>query len=547
MSSSSSSSSRTAPNGASRHDPEDLDLDDEELDDEEQQEEADETLGEPPAPAAPEPATPEPAAAPKAPRRPRRRPPGPGIGAASAPPAVDRAGLARAPFRSHMAVDLMAEFMQRLKEYPAELGQPVDYAVQVFSLDSGAERGRFLGSFNFNSLEGPFHPGERMQELVTTGYHVRRTDRAETYDIRIITAKLGKHVSSAKLPLGSPQEILAVKQQVEEQQRREAERRTYGAGAAAWGAGPAYPTAAGAVPAPAPYYAPPGYGAPAAPPPAPAPSPGEDPTVQQLRANLEYTKGVLDEVLRAQREGRTFTPPAAGVAAPPSAPAPLTEQRVVELVTATVTHVLRTVGVGAAPAAPAPAAPVDRMSTLIRDSMEQAMGAMIQQGVGKLVSTFKETISTMGQPPAVAEEPEEPEPPAPPPDPTEKLPFELVPTAAKWPDGRPVMYPISRETGDISGQGALVGNPFIVEQGMKIVQTIAEAGRAFAERITLPDGSSVVGKTPRSAVDGTPRGVGAPPQAAPQQPQQPPPPPPPPTVARQAAPAPPPESTFPVL
>jgi hypothetical protein len=493
---------------------------------EEEEQEEPEQLGLGAEPEAPPPPPQAPPPAPAAPRRPRsdkgqsHRRKGSTMGATTEMPR----------FQSINAVDLMAEVFHRLEQYPG-LGAPHEYNVQVYTVADGMDRrqgDRFLGSFSLYTLQGQRHPGELLQDYVTDSYHLRRTDDPATYDIRVVRARGGGGLTRAKLDLGSAQEIHAIRKQQEEARR--------------------------AVPPS--YQAPTGYGAPAyqAPPqppsfmypgggvgaPAPAAAPGEDPTIRDLRADLQYTKGLLDEALRAAREGRAPNIPPQGFAAPPSAP--LTEERIVTLVTSTVSKVvpeiLRGAGVGAPPPPPA----VDPMAKLMQDGLQMAVREIITQSLGAVTSQIKTAVSGIGKPVAAAQT-EQPEPPPPPDNPSDRLPFELIETKAKWPDGRPVIYPVDRETGDISGQGALFGNPFIAEKGMEIIKVIAETGKAFAERVKLLDGSTVVSRTPPGAVNGNPVGAGAAPQQQQRAQQQPPP-----QAAAQPPPPPrPPPSTFPVM
>jgi hypothetical protein len=92
------------------------------------------------------------------------------------------------------------------------------------------------------------------------------------------------------------------------------------------------------------------------------------------------------------------------------------------------------------------------------------------------------------------------------------------------------MYATDDE-GEMSLKGILLGNPIVMEAGLKVVDKLGDGAKDFLSKITLPNGTQVVGKTPRSAVDGTPRpgaqGVGEAPQS-PNQPRPDPSPPPPP-------------------
>ena len=422
-------------------------------------------------------------------------------------------------WKSSLAIDLMAEVLGRLEQYPG-LGHPADFIVQVYAQPDGRIgqprlTDTFLGSFSLNKLVGDSHPGEVLQAIVTDNYHLPRTDSADSYDIRVVYAKGGRPFGRAKLSCDGREQIMALRRHQQDAQRPPAP---------GYGAPPGYGQPQ------APYYPahpPPGYGSAA-----PA-SPGSgNAELDAMRADLHRTQGALQEALDYARKAGVAIPVA--VAAPPPPPAPQPQTMDAEGIARVVVQTLQAYGIkpGGVGAAPAPAPAADPFASMMHETMK----SMMQVGFNHVMSQFKEAVTGVGRPPPGAPETPEPtEPAEPPPNPMDSMPFELVPlkglegTPVTWPDKSPMMYGLDKETGDISGKGFLMGNPFIMGQGLKFLQTLGEAGKAFAERVTLPNGSQVVGKTPAGAQDGTPRRQ-APAQQQPT-PQQAPPPPPPPAPA----------------
>jgi hypothetical protein len=474
--------------------------------------------GEPPPP-------PEPAARATGPaQRPRaRRPPkNTGLGAS-------------APFQSHLAVDLVGEIIDRLEQYPG-LGKPWDLDVQVLTMDGRDRRqgDRILGSFSLYRLVGARNPGEKLQEIVTEQYHSPRTEGPDVYDIRFVWAKNTRLFSRGKLPLGSREEVTALKRaQAQAEQHSPPPQQSAQGSWSGFGAPQQQPQQ--------PWGPPQGHWQQQ-----PQPMPDD---VQSLRAQLasdrselQRTQGMLEEALRAAREGRQ---PSFGVGASPAPAPPPARESEDERIARIVAQTLR--GMGLAPAAgfgappppapaPAPAAAAPTMAEKLAGTMNMGLESLVvsvaQKALDHVGKTIGDAMKAATHPPPEPEEPEEPEdPPAPPPDPMDKLSFELVPvkgldgTPVKWPDGSPLMAGVDRETADFSFKGSLIGNPFVAGQVMKVGQTLGEAAKAAASRVSFPDGSSVVDKTPRGARDA---GMGSQPerQAAPREAAPPPPPPP---------------------
>jgi hypothetical protein len=137
------------------------------------------------------------------------------------------------------------------------------------------------------------------------------------------------------------------------------------------------------------------------------------------------------------------------------------------------------------------------MFTGVVRSGVKALGTHVQK-------QMNEAFSGLGAPP-----PPEPEPVEPPePEPAEPVPpppFHVSAVGSQWPDGRPVYYAQDAE-GNMDLKGVAFSNPVIIEQGMRIADKLADGFKDMMSKVNLPNGTQVVGKTPKDAVDGNPRG-----------------------------------------
>ena len=441
---------------------------------------------------------------------------------------------------------MVGEVLALLVANPS-IGTFYDFDVQVYCLDGLV---RLCGTFPLQRIATAPSPAQTLQDIVIDEYHMPIVRHGPAnWEIKIVWHQGGRLFCRGQLRLGSPEEINAIRRAQYAQGQGRAPAPGVG-GYTAPSAQAYYPAPAYAASAP-PYaaqpqqqppqqpYAPQGVGAPS------------DPYFAQLqqqlelqRAELNRTQGMLQEALAAAREGRQpqmqmNQPPPAGVGAPP--PSDL-ERMVDAAVTRTVGAIFQKMGLGApppqAPAAPppgaqpefirnpayyagapmpaaTPASPVDSIGETLTKSLQDILVSAMKEGVGHVGSTLraslKESFSGLGQAPAAVEA----EPPEPPPNPMDNLPFESIDTGAHWPSGAPVKWAQNRETGELDLKGVLFTNPVIAETALKIGATLAEAGKEFASRVRFPDGSSVVDKTPRGAVNGNPTPPQPPPRPAP--------------------------------
>jgi len=473
------------------------------------------------APEHPEPPGQSPNAAParRGPGRPPKEKPA-GLGAS------DGAG-ANAPWKSNMAIDLANEVAERLRDYPA-IGNAYDLDCKIFPLDGSGER--LLGTIKFGELgSNELPPGQMLHNLVTDRVHMHYLGAKGgpvDYLVSFSWRRSGKWYAKGKLPLGSIEEIVALR------------RGLSGAPAGYGGYAP---------PQQQPYYPPPqgqppqgqGYGA-------PPPAAGAGGELDSIRRDLSELRGALSEALGFARD-RAQQPQAgmgaaaaaaAGVGQPPAGQGlgGITADHVVRLVVTTLKELGVPMGGAAAGAAGAPASPngpqaaapaprppdpMDEVTSEIRGMLT----GVLREGVGMVMRNIKDGIKQGFQPVGtgapVAEEPPEVEPAEPKPEP----PFYTHDVGSKWADGRPVVYPQGAD-GEIDWRAVPFANPIIAEKGMDLAATvgrsIGDAAKVFAERMRVPDGAAqVVSKIPRGAQDGTPKpgaeqaagaqGVGAPP------------------------------------
>jgi len=247
---------------------------------------------------------------------------------------------------------------------------------------------------------------------------------------------------------------------------------------------------------PYPYAYPPGYGQPLS---------QESSEVAQLRADLARARetearmqGTLDEILRAQKEGRApnlpaqpvTTQTAIGVGAPPA----MDVESVVERV---LTRILPVLGIGK-PAAQPQATAEDQLMKVMKEGMNTIVTKTMQQVMGGM----QKSITGLGDP--IDDEPEPaPAEIVPPVDPKDSLPFVPVQLEAKWPDGSPVGYAADKETGKIDWTGVAFGNPYMA---VKLMEVAGKVGDAFADVVKKAGvaGPHIVHKVPENAQNGQP-------------------------------------------
>jgi hypothetical protein len=485
--------------------PRDPGPDEEEFDEGEEDEDLDEEEDEvasangvgaapPPRAAAPAPPAAAPPRRPRRPRAPRAASPAPGFGADP---------TSQKP-QGENAVDMVSDVVQLFATHP-QIGTVYDLDIQVFALD-GIER--MLGSFPFQEiLTSTISPGQMLQEIVIDRFHLKMARPPNTYDIKLVWKRTGRIYTRARLRLGSPEEINAIRMGSGPPRPPQAPPgygSPYGSPPqqAPWMAQPGYPQPSYVAPPQPPPMS--GYGYPPPPQQYAPPHPSTDQETMSMRMELAQLRGALTEALNAAREGRqpnVVVPPPTPVGGIPGAPGTRTiEQIVDDSVARGIGALAKTLqerlGLGSAPGGP------PSLGDQLRQNLEEVVSAVMREGVagvaGAMRASMKTQFTGMGAPPPP---PEPVEPPEPPEDPMDRLPTDFIATPATWPDGRPVIYPQDKETGEIDVKGIFIGNPFITESVVKLGQTLAEAAKEFAQRPRMPDGTTVVGSIPRGAVD----------------------------------------------
>jgi hypothetical protein len=475
----------TAPIDDDLEDLPDLDDDNEEGDDEEEEER------EPPP--QPEGASPR-----RGPGRPRKSP-SPrtsGVGATPTPQAE------KYQWRNRDVENLWPEILHQLAVHYHRPPHDVDIRVKRMEPQE-----MLLGQpFNGGTVAGSEGQAASTQIVnkITDEYHmVSGCAGPASYKIEFIWRANSQVLKWGIIKLPSPDAIMAVRQQ----QARLQQQQAYASPMMP----PQYP---GSYPAPPYGQQPPyqGFGAPQA---QATQAPQGD---AAMRAELGYLRGTLDEVLRAQREGRqpSIQPP------PPAPGEPISEDRIV----ARVVEALRAsgaIGMGAPPPAPPPAAPPPAATATdqFQQSVQSIMQTMVQGALKRVASNVESAFRGEGLGAAPAEAVAEVVPEE---KPEDLLPFRVVPVPeSKWPDGRPVNF-ARKPDGNIDYQGALMSNPFIMEKlgdaAAGLVGSVSEVikGIGRASIPTSPQGPHVVNHIPRGAVHA---GVSHPqpvpqPQAAPQ-------------------------------
>ena len=503
-----------------------VDETEEELDEEEEEE--DEDTGDPPPS---EPPPPPKAAQPpgRPPGRPRgsktKRRPTTTAGVGSDPhdqrrDPGDRNHPGRGPFGSVYAEEQIEELIGRLNKFP-ELGSVYDVDVEAWG-GGGQSPWRKLGGWPLHQLLGSDKKsaGQTLRDTVIDQVHfIVGTGQPQEYDIWFGYRVGHKQMTRGKLPLGSSAEIDALRRAQWAGQQAQSPQ---GFGAPSYGS----PPYGAHVPAP-PAHGGAGGGMGGHQPSWPGqPSQSDDLArqryeIEQTRQDLARMHGQLQEMIAAQREGRAYVPPpaatapmagpAAGVGnAAPTAQVIAEEvgKAVSKVVPLAVQETLKAVGLGQGGAHTA-----DALGSTIRQGLERVLVSVAQEGISHFGSQMKQAMRQsvgMGQTPEPELEPEpEVEEPSAPAD--DFMPFAVKDTGARWGDGRPVMAAINKETRGVDLAGFVMTNPIIGETGLGALGVVAAAAKDWLAKVQLPDGNQVVNRTPRGAVDATPREVPPPP------------------------------------
>ena len=229
----------------------------------------------------------------------------------------------------------------------------------------------------------------------------------------------------------------------------------------------------------------------------PMPPPQESPELIELRSQLAREredsarqKGMLEEILRAQKEGRApnLQQTSAGLGAVPPPPVDVSAAIQKGIIDG-LALISGGKGLGAQQRSGLEESMTKTTNTLIEGMMNAAM---------KMVSSsMQKTITGLGSP---QEEEDEviPAEVVPPPDPKAGLPFETIELDQKWPDGSKVGYARSKETGNIHPLGAIMSNPYVMAKGGEAVAKLAETLTDAIKHVGMA-GPHVVHRIPDAA------------------------------------------------
>lgn len=400
--------------------------------------------------------------------------------------------------------DLMwGEILQKMEN---DGRTPHDMKISV-SVEEGGNFSK-LGEFEGSSVVGTdsFSPSEAITRRVEDSFHIpSRYPGPRKYTIRFLWKNNSQVYGIGFLSVASPQQILALRQQAI------AENTDYSPmpqqpNGQPMGVGrpqgqypqPQYPQWQG------PYYPPPPqYGYPQQP----------DARVAQLEAELARQReenarntGMLEELIRAQREGRApnapppvAAAPAVGIAGPPQ-PQQVNIESAIEKAVVAAVSLLGGRGL---------AGPQQR--SVLEDNMTKASNAMLEGMMTtamKMVSmSMQKSLTGLGAP--AEEEEEEPAPIIPPPDPKDGLPFQTIQLEQKWPDGTNICYAKPKE-GDspVNWMGVGFTNPYLVTKFGEGFSRVAESVAEAVKNIGIA-GPHIVRQIPEAAVPaGPPAGSG---------------------------------------
>jgi hypothetical protein len=228
----------------------------------------------------------------------------------------------------------------------------------------------------------------------------------------------------------------------------------------------------------------------------PPPQSQQDVEMAEMRAQLTRERetnarnqGMLEELIRAQREGRApnVPPPAVGAGAPPPPPAAAVVDTAT-IVKQVLESVLPVLGIGR-PAAVPQATAEDRLMKV----MNEGMSAIISQTMNQVMTGMKRSITGLGGPLETHEAEIVPEE-----KPEDALPFIPSNLEQTWADGRKVGIAINKESGKIDWMGTAVANPFLAEKVADLGQKLGEAFADGVKKINA-GGPHIVHHTPSGA------------------------------------------------
>ena len=370
------------------------------------------------------------------------------------------------------------------------------YEVQITLRDLAAPEAVKVTSFEGASVMGDANmsPAEALSKKIEEIHMSRGMQGTGKYRVDFTWKHNSQPISRAVINIDAPARIIAMRNM----QMRE------NMGEAASAQPPASPQGMGRPQQPYPQY-------PYPPPPQyPFPAYGygqpESSETMQLRADLARaretearTQGMLDEIIRAQKEGRAPNLPpqqaaaatTVGVGAPPA----MDVETVVERV---LMKVLPVLGIGK-PVAQPQATAEDQLMKVMKEGMNTIVTKTMQQVMGGM----QKSITGMGEPIDDDEPPPATEIVAPT-DPKDSLSFVPIELEQKWPDGSKVGYAVDKETGNIDWKGTAFANPFIAMKAVEVVQKVGEAFADGVKKIGVA-GPHIVHNVPQNAQPGVPK------------------------------------------
>jgi hypothetical protein len=379
-----------------------------------------------------------------------------------------------------------------LKELPGWGRDPSEVRIQVWIIRGvGVHKPRKLEPKIYGDTVLGDEPGQMLMDRIIDEYHVRTRGTSQmptSYQLRFVLSDGGWIGQSGIFDLDPFEQL----------ERARAAR------------GGFTPQGYGYPPPPPPPAA--AYGRQAYYPPQPPPDPrrtapvaSESVEIARLRDENIFLRGQLDrlsEQIASIREGRSFDPPPPAAAT--SSPSPMSASDIAAAVIASLqaaglvppakTSAPTATGAGA----PAPAAPT-AASSQIEQMANKMFGTFMEHVMKRMVGTMQQSFEqpTVDVATVAVDPPKQ--------DDDEDLPFKAkeIP-GAKWPDGRPVIYPRNKETGKLDLTGAIMANPYIAEKGMELASSVVDVGKDVLRRIAADGQPHIVSRIPTGALDGTP-------------------------------------------
>lgn len=410
------------------------------------------------------------------------------------------AGISRPAKQSNWLnkeADLMwGEILQRLKETGHT---PHEMKISV-SINNPADGGlsQKLTEFEASSVDGSgdLSPSEALSRRVEDSVHLASGYPGQRqYQIRFLWKASSQIYGQGILNLPSAQQILAIRAQ------QAAETTDYSPMPEGLGRpprqqqwqGPHYPS---------PYqqpWPPHAYG---------GPPPAGSVEMEQLRAELQREReqnarnqGMLEEIIRAQREGRApNVPPPAPVAAATTGLGAVPPQAI-DVATAIEAGIVKAVALLGGARMGRPQTQTSALEASLLKTTNEMVSGILHTALKQVSKGMERSVMGLGAP----EEEEEPEAIVPPADPKEGLPFEAIELQQAWPDGSKVVFARSKATEDAIGMlgnmhpiGTLMGNPYVMAQSGAAIAGLASALTEAVKNVGKV-GPHIVSKIPDAA------------------------------------------------